>query len=233
VLDTTPPTGHYRLERTSAYLSSANMDLSDIFSGEEGEADFKIIQTDVEAGATRKVVAGDGTPARSWTTGTSFTLTYTKSGVYTPHVLLTDAFGNTRDVALPAVHVIADLTGPAIGITTPARPGQKASWHVIRGTVSDSGTGVAAVGVGVLEKRGRTWWVYDFKKRKWLEGYGSIAKTERKTKASSALVYPSTSGTWRSPVIKGLVKGKLRVEAAAIDNEFNLGVARPVTRRIR
>jgi hypothetical protein len=232
-LDTTAPTGTYQLDRTSAYLTSADLDISDIFSGVEGEADFRITQTALPDGAkTRQVLAGDGTPAKSWTTGSTFTLTYNKAGVFTPHVLLTDEFANTRDIALPAVHVVRDATGPSIQIATPARPGRAASWRVIRGTATDTGTGVAAVGVGVLEKRGSTWWAYDFKKKEWLKGYSSRSKTESKTKARGALIFPSPSGTWRSPAIKGLVKGKLRVEAAAIDTEFNIGIARPVTRKV-
>lgn len=232
LLDTTAPTGSYKLDRRSAYLSSANLDITDIFSGAQGEADFRITQTAVAGAKTRRVLAGDGTAAQTWTSGSAFTLTYTKPGDFTPHVLLTDEYANTRDIKLAPVHVAVDATGPSIRISTPAKPGKASSWRRIRGTASDSGTGVVAVGIGVLEKRGSTWWVYDFKKKKWLEGYTSLQKTESKTKANAAMAIPSSTGFWRSPVVKGIVKGKLRVEAVAIDSEFNFGVARPVTRQV-
>lgn len=225
-LDITAPTGSYVLNKTSTYISSG------FFADENETADFRITQTRVDAGAVRTVDAGDGTPAKAWTSGSTFTLSYTKPGTYHPRVILTDEFDNSKPVNLPTVQVLTDTTAPVVHIKTPAKPGKARSWRVIRGTASDSGTGLALGGVFVMEKRGSLWWSYDFRKRKWLKGFTSRKKTEAKSKASPALFGISSTGTWRSPAIKGLTKGTLYVEAAAFDNEFNFGLA-TVQRKVR
>jgi hypothetical protein len=222
VLDTTAPDGAYKLDRSSTYLSAG------IFSEEDTTADFRITQTRAEAGATRQVLAGDGTAAKTWSSGATFTLSYAKPGTFTPHVLLTDKFANTRDIKLPTVRVLTDTTAPTIHITPPAKPGKVASWRTIRGTASDSGTGLAIVGVFVMEKRGSVWWSYDFGKKTWLKGFASRRKTEAKSKASPALFGVPASGNWRSPVVKDLTKGTLYVEAIALDNDFNVGLAQVI-----
>jgi hypothetical protein len=191
-LDTTPPSGAYRLDRTSTYLTSTlfSGDLADLFSGGGATADFLITQSSLAGAVSRTVVAGDGTSAKSWTSGSSFTLTYTRAGAFTPHVRLTDQYANTRDIALPTVRVLADVTGPSVRITAPAKPGRIASWRVVRGTATDAGSGVTMVVVALVEKRGATWWVYDTATKKWLEGYASRKKTERKTKATCSSCGP-------------------------------------------
>lgn len=225
-LDTTAPTGSYVLNKTSTYISTG------FFADENETADFRITQTRVDAGAIRMVDAGDGTPAKAWTSGSTFTLSYTKPGTYHPRVILTDEFANSNPVALPTVQVLTDTTAPAVHIKLPAKPGKARSWRVIRGTASDSGTGLALGGVFVMEKRGSVWWSYDFRKKKWLKGFTNRKKTEAKSKASPALFGISSTGTWRSPAIKGLTKGTLYVEAAAFDNEFNFGVT-TIQRKVR
>lgn len=225
-LDTTAPTGTYKLDRASGYLEG------DLFS-EEMAADFRITQTSLDGPATRKVLAGDGTPAKAWASGTGFVVSYSKPGLYTPHVLLTDEFANTRDVQLSPVRVLKDTIAPKITLTTPDNPGKAASWRVIRGTASDVGSGLAIAGVFVVEKRDGIWWAYDFRKRTWLEGLASLDKTMAKSKARPWLVEAPAPGAWRTPAIRGLQKGTLHVEAVAVDNVFNFGQAQPVHRRVR
>lgn len=225
VLDTTAPGGAYRLDRTSATLSSG-------FATDDVVAEVAITETAGEAGATRTVLADDGTAAKPWASGSTFILRYTKAGTYHPSVQVVDAFGNSRVVELGPVTIAVDETVPTIHIATPARPGRVASWRRIRGTASDTGTGLALVGAFVMEKRGSTWWTYDFKKRTWLKGYTSRRKSEAKSKASPVLMPPPASGAWRTPAIKGLTAGTLYVEAAAFDGELNIGLA-TTTRRIR
>jgi hypothetical protein len=224
VLDTTAPTGTFRLDRTSVVLSSGLL-------SDEASAEIVLSQTSGDTGATRTVLAGDGTAAKPWWPGGAFTLRYTKAGVYHPSVQLTDGFANSSVVELGTVAVVTDETAPVVTITIPAKPGRVASWRRIHGSATDAGTGVGIVGIFVMEKRGSTWWAYDFKKKAWLKGYANRKKTEAKTKASPRLLAPSASGAWRTPAIKGLTKGTLVVQAAAIDGEFNIG-ARSVTRRI-
>ena len=224
VLDTTPPTGRYRLDATTRYLGSSLM-------SDKPEAEFLITQTAMQGAKTRKVLAGDGSPAVAWTSGSTFSLRYTEPGVYTPHVVLSDEFANTTDITLPVVRVSVDQAPPTIRITRPAHQGRVSSWRRIRGTATDVGTGVVMVGAFVMEKRGATWWSYDFHKRTWLEGTSSRKDTEKKSKARPAFMPPTASGAWRTPVIKGLTAGTLFVEAAAFDGEFNVS-GKTLTQRI-
>lgn len=233
-LDTTNPTGSFTLNRTSGLLNIPQG--GDPFE-DDARADFKITQTaladDSGAPVTRQVVAGDGTAAKAWSTGTAYTLRYLKKGTYTPEVLLTDTFGNVATITLPTITVREDLLGPAIHIKRPGKATKKASWRRIRGTASDSGTGVALTFAMVLEKRGSIWYAYDFEKKTWLKGNKSMEKTLNDTNASPAGMVVTQAGNWITPVIRKLTKGTLHVEAVAIDNAFNFGQARPITQKIR
>ena len=84
----------------------------------------------------------------------------------------------------------------------------------------------------MAEKRGGTWYAYDFSKRKWLKGYSSLDKTLNKTKARAAFMTVTAAGNWRTPRIRSLTKGTLHVEAFAVDDAFNFSLARPVTQKI-
>jgi hypothetical protein len=129
------------------------------------------------ASITRAVVAGDGSSSRAWTGGTGITLTYKKAGTFTPHVLLTDKFGNVTDKSLGAIHVYTDTTKPKVKIITPAAPARIASWKVIRGTTSDIGSGVLQAACLVIEKRGTVWYLYNFTEKRWVKGYASMTRT--------------------------------------------------------
>lgn len=224
-LDTTPPVARYRLDKTSAYLlPDEELD--------EMAAHVTIKQTALSGATKRQVVAGDGSGAKTWRSGTTFPLVYEAPGLYTPHVLATDEFGNTTDVKLPAVRVRSDDNAPRVTITRPAKPGAVRSWRHIRGTVSDRETGVAGLGAFVMEKRGAVWWAYDFKTRTWMEGFPSPRKTMNQSDARPFMRYDVTARSWKTPVIEGLTAGTLRVEAMAFDYSFNFARARHVLRTI-
>lgn len=225
-LDTEAPNGSYTLDRTSAYLQL------DFSSGEPGEeADFKITQTGLSdnttpaASITRTILPGDGSASTSWTSSNPFVLRYHAAGTFFPKVRLTDTFGNHQDVSLPTVTVREDRTPPRVHITVPAHPTKVASWHRIHGTATDTGTGVLEALAFVVQKRGHVWYAYDFRRHKWLKGYSTLSKTIRKSKADPAEMKVTASGTWQSPVLRGLRRGKLHVEAIAIDNGFNISKA--------
>jgi hypothetical protein len=219
-LDTTAPVGTYKADKSKAYLIGDDFD-------ETAEAVVTLTQTalsdDTTAAAsiTRKVLAGDGTPARTWTTGTTFKLHYTAVGNFSPKVQLTDSFGNTTQVVVPAVQVREDTVGPRVTITRPTAPGKVASWRRISGTSTDVGTGVDTTLAMVLEKRNGIWWAYDFRSRKFLKGYATLSKTFNKTRARPADMPGNAAGTWRTPVLRGLKKGTLHIETFAYDKAFN------------
>ncbi|MFT4263100.1 MAG: hypothetical protein QM572_06950 [Nocardioides sp.] len=216
-LDTTPPTGSFVVDVRTSYLTTT-YDASYTLST---KATAHVVQQSLEAGATRAVLAGDGSAAQAWASGDTFELSYATAGTYTPHVLITDAYGNTGDVELPSVTILEDKSGPSLSIAKPAKPSKKASWRTVRGTTADSGVGVSVVLAYVVEKRGSVWWAYDFSKRKWLKGYSSEKKTESKSKAMPAFIQPSRDGSWKTPAIKGLTRGKLLFQAAALDANGN------------
>ncbi|MFT4263101.1 MAG: hypothetical protein QM572_06955 [Nocardioides sp.] len=227
-LDTTV-SGSFSLDATSHYLRTRyDKTVGDFVV----DAAFTLLKGSADADATIQVDSGDGTGVEDWTSGSTFALVYDTPGTYTPHVYLTDRYDNSRDVQLPSVTVIEDLTDPAVSITTPAKPARKASWRTVRGTASDSGVGLSTVMVYVAQRRGSTWWAYDFAKHRWLKGYSSQKKTLTRTSASPTFLTPSAGGGWSTPAIKGLKAGRLQVKAAAIDNEGNFRTTQ-VTRSVR
>ncbi len=232
-LDTTGPTGTFALDHTSRYLavnfSSFDLALSaDVRISQSALAD----DTTAPASITRKVVAGDGSAGKAWTSGTTYKITYTTAGSFTPHVLLTDQFGNVTDKVLPTVTISEDVTAPSNHITTPAHPRRIASWRVIRGHASDAQTGIAQVAAMVIEKRGGIWYAYDFGHKKWLKGFASMTRTLRHTHAEPAFMNVTASGAWHTPTIRGLKGGTLHVESIAIDRAFNVNQAPKITRAI-
>jgi hypothetical protein len=233
-LDTTGPTGTFALDHTSRYLA-VNLNTGSI------TANFRVTQSALAdasdasaASITRAVVAGDGSSSRAWTGGTGITLTYKKAGTFTPHVLLTDKFGNVTDKSLGAIHVYTDTTKPKVKIITPAAPARIASWKVIRGTTSDIGSGVLQAACLVIEKRGTVWYLYNFTEKRWVKGYASMTRTLNSSKADAAAVFlPVTAtGGWHTPAIRGLFRGTLHVEAKALDGGFNVGNAPKIPRAL-
>lgn len=226
--DTTAPNGRYVVNPASAFLiPDFSMD-GPIYD----RAVFRITQIAADPDvASRQVLAGDGTPAKTWQSGTTFTLEYRKAGTFTPHVLIADEFGNTNDIQLTPVRVINDHTPPRIQITRPAKPTKAASWRVIRGTATDQ-SGVDMLIVFTMEKRQGIWWVYDFSKARWEKGVRSFNKTMRKSKAQPKMIPGKKAAHWATPKIKGITKGTLRVYAIAGDRVGNVGLTR-VVQKIR
>ena len=224
-LDRTAPTATYTINHTSAYLTYPDGN----FLADQS-ATFTITQTSLSDAATRKVALGDGSAQKTWSSGSQFTLTYTKAGTFTPHVYVTDAYGNTATVDLPAVHVLVDATDPVLSVQIPSPSNLISSWRVVRGTSTDAGTGVVLTGAVVAEKRGSIWYAYNFHKRTWVKGYTRLGKTLNR-KAVPAFMLPTYTGAWHTPKIRGLRKGPLHVEAIAIDQNFNVSLVK-VDRRI-
>ncbi|MCW2754373.1 MAG: 5-nucleotidase protein [Marmoricola sp.] len=232
-LDTTGPAGTFTVDHTLRYLAPDFASLSfgltaDVHISQSALAD----DTTAPAAITRQVNAGDGSGLKPWTSGTSYKVTYTKAGTFTPHVVLTDQFGNVTDKVLSTVTIAHDTTAPTNHITTPTSPSRIASWRVIRGKATDSGTGVQAAAVRLVEKRGTIWYAYDFAHKKWLRGWASMTRTLNRTKAEPAFLHVTAAGAWRTPFIRGLTRGTLHVEALAIDGVFNVGQAPKITRPI-
>lgn len=231
-LDTTGPTGTYTVNKTVSYLEYDPFDFDD----EEGDAyaRVRITQTGLTDDITpsgnivRRVLNGDGTPARVWSGSSPIELQYTKTGNYSPKVELTDAAGNTTLLVLPGIQIRNDTTAPAIKITKPANPTKVASWRRISGVSTDAGTGVLGTQVAVLLKKPNGYWyVYNVGSRKFVKGKKTLTGTYKAVRFSAFYFDPTPTGAWKTPWINGLGKGTLRVMAVAIDQSFN---ARQVVR---
>jgi hypothetical protein len=229
-LDQTAPVATYSINRRAGVL------IPD-YSGMElvRRAPFVLTQTGTDEPITsREVVPGDGSAPVAWPNDRkTVAVTYTKAGVYTPAVRVTDQYGNTADIAQPAVTVTLDTVKPRIAITTPPKAGKVASWRVIRGTASDAGTGVSFAIAFVMQKRGKLWWAYDFTKKKWIKGYSSYKRTSDKSKAEPAFLTVKPNGTWSTPAIKGLKKGSTVVQAVTADLEINISMTQFGPRTLR
>ena len=190
------------------------------------------LSDDSGGAVSRQVLAGDGSSAVAWPSGTSLAITYNRAGTFTPQVKLTDEFGNVGTVSLNPVTVSDDNAAPVVRVTRPAASMREriAGWRVIRGTATDVGTGVDKVLVFVLQKRGGLWYVYHFRKRVWLKGRSTQAATLSHVKARPALLSTDSVGRWHTKWIRGLKTGKLVVHTAAFDQVLNIGLG-PVVRQ--
>ncbi len=222
------PTASIVPDRTSGYLvyDQTSSKLSARFLLTMSELSMPV------ADVTRTVDAGDGSPAKQWTTG-AYVLTYTKPGTYTPTVTLTDKnnSSNTTEITVTPIRVLTDSGKPTVTITKPKKPGKAASWKRIGGTATDSATKVEFVGLMAVQKRKDTWHVYDFAKRTWRAGTSALNKTINKTKAEPLYMVPDAKGGWRTPKIKGLTGGTLYVATIAFDSGLNMG-RKQMTRKV-
>jgi len=226
-LDTTAPNGTFTVVPTHAWL------LFDFLSLDESPQSASVtikqvtLSDDTSTTITRRVLPGDGTSARSWASGSSLVISYTKAGTFTPKVELTDGFGNTRAVPLSPVTISEDTTAPVVRITRPSSSMRDriAGWRKIRGTAVDGQTGVDTVLVMLVQKRGAYWYVYNFHKHVWLKGRTGQIATLAHTKARPAILSTDSLDQWHTARIRGLKTGKIVVRSVAFDNSINLGMA--------
>jgi len=225
-LDTTAPTGTFTVTPTHAWLV---LDFETFDEAESASVTIRqsALSDDTSTSITRRVLAGDGTAAKTWASGSTFAITYTKPGTFTPKVELTDGFGNTASVSLSAVTISEDNVAPVVRITRPSTSmrDRVSGWRKIRGTAVDGQTGVDSVVVILMEKRGASWYVYNFHKHAWLKGRTGQIATLAHSKARPAIVSPDSLGQWHTGRIRGLKQGRIVVRSLAFDDAINLGTA--------
>jgi hypothetical protein len=247
-LDTTAPTGTFKLDRTHGWVAGAGLfGLRSAFRGadvfddeEEDDVVVKVSQlsladdTTAASQVTRQVRADATAPLRSWTGTQPAVLGYSDAGVYHPQAVLTDKFGNSRVVPLGTVTVSTDPIGPRVRFTYPPadRRWKVRSWKVVRGTSVDGASGNALVLAMVLERRGTSWFVYDFDKQGWERGSTTLQKTLQHTDATPAVMVPSAN-RWRTPRIYGLKAGLLHIETISIDQAGNFRLGPKIHHGIR
>ena len=179
---------------------------------------------------TRSVAWGDGTTS-TWKGGSAPTHVYADEGTYTPEVTLADQAGNTQAATVASTVVVSeDSDRPGVQINKPrTRRTWVSKWTTLRGKVSDASTGVKAVKLRLVEKRGATWYAYRGTTRRWVRGGATQAAAVRRT--TMATVRPTATNTW-SYKVNGLRKGRFVVQAKAVDNVKNASRFKTVTQSL-
>ena len=179
---------------------------------------------------TRTVDWGDDTTS-TWTGGSAPTHVYADEGTYTPTVTLTDEAGNTGPATVASTVVVTeDSDRPAVRLNKPrTRRTWVSKWTTLRGKVSDASTGVKAVKLRLVEKRGATWYAYRGTTRRWVRGGATQAAAVRRT--TLATVRPTATNTW-SYKVNGLRKGRFVVQVKAVDNVKNSSRFKTVTQSL-
>ena len=206
--DSKPPTGTFSTSPTAGWAKSTRVTLTQTSIGDNV----------TPPGSIRRVVDWkDGSGAVTWTTGTTTSHVYARTGSYAPTVTLTDQAGNNATVTAAAVTVRADASRPTVGLSRPVARTSVAAWRVLKGRVGDSGSGPSWVHVRVVEKRGGAWYAYRPASHAWVKS-GSRAAALHKSRAGRAVLV----GTSRwSLALPGLHKGTLVVRVIAADRAGN------------
>jgi hypothetical protein len=225
-IDHSAPTGSFTVSPTHTWV------------GPDGVVGVTVTQTALADNTTaadrieRTILAGDGSEAQAWDSGTSYEFAYFSAGVFTPKVTLTDEFGIAATISLSPVTVNLDTLAPIIRVVPPPRPRSDriAGWRVVHGTVSDVGSGVRRIFVTLLQRRGDTWYYYRFGKGIWVKGRGSEAMTF--TAARAGAVRPGSDGRWQTRWIHGLRLGRISVYTFGTDRVGNYARGAIVRHRI-
>jgi 5'-nucleotidase len=220
--DDQAPTGSFSAAPGTAWATLTTVRLTQV---DLSDGDFS-----APADIARTVAWGDGTEV-PWPAGTT-TLThrYAAKGDFVPVVHLIDEAGNAADVGSSTVVVTADATAPRVTISRPKRARSVSSWTTVRGTARDrAGTGVRAVKVRVVEKRGTVWYAYRAPSRTWARG--GATKAAALHRAQPALA--ARSGYRWTSSVRGLRAGTLVVTVRAVDRVGNASRALAVRQSLR
>ncbi|GGQ82442.1 hypothetical protein [Couchioplanes azureus] len=206
------PVGGYRVKQTSAWAGTA-----------AGLRHHASDDTD-----TVRIWWGDGqssTVEASLSEATAAHV-YTKAGTFAVTAAPANEFGVATPQSAGTITVRIDATRPVVTLTKPSTPSKAASWATLRGKAGDTGTGVRAVHLTAIEKRGSSWYYYT--------GTTWVKATSERTAAAKAKVVtitPAASGAW-SVKIKGLTKGTVRFSCTAVDRVGNRSAAKLTTQTL-
>ncbi|CUR55171.1 exported hypothetical protein [metagenome] len=220
ILDTQAPTGTFSTTPASAWMSYTKVAVTQL-----GLADDLSPAPQI----TRSVEWGDGN-VTPWTSGTTLSHVYTVAGSYSPTVVLVDEAGNTGHVVASGVTVTQDSLAPALRLRVPAtKKAYVASWKVIKGTATDTGTGVKQVRLKAIEKRGATYYSYKAATKRWVKA--GTTKSAAWRKATFVIAVPAATGAWKAN-LKGLKLGTLSISVTARDKVNNTSPARTKSQKL-
>jgi PKD repeat protein len=206
--DDKPPTGTFSIGPAAGWAKSTRVTITQTSIGDNV----------TPPGSIRRVVDWkDGSGATTWTTGTTTSHVYARTGSYAPTVTLTDQAGNNTTVTVAAVTVRADASRPTVGLSRPGARTSVAAWRVLKGRVGDSGSGPSWVHLRIVEKRGGAWYAYRPASHAWVKS-GSRAAALHKSRAVRAVLVGASRWSFALP---GLHKGKLVMRLIAADRAGN------------
>jgi hypothetical protein len=215
LLDLTAPTGAYAASPGAAWAAWTPVTLTQTALSDGVGSPPNMI--------TRVVAWGDGTTT-TWTTGTTTTHVYAAAGTFTPTVTLTDEAHNTTTppISSTAVVVSADTTAPVVSLLLPRAKHSVKAWRTLRGRATDvPGTGVKAVKLRAVEKRGTRWYGYRPATKTWVK---ALTKAKAFAKSRPLTLHTSTVNRWAG-TLAGLRKGTLVYKVRAGDQMGNVSAA--------
>lgn len=135
------------------------------------------------------------------------------------------ATGIGSSVVTEAFTVTSDKVGPVVTITVPKKPTAVKSWKKLRGTATDA-TGVRAVTVSLVQKRGHDWYAYSG------TTWTSATSKGAAVRAAATITVARSAGSWKHKIRK-LAAGKLTIRYAAVDTLGNAAPARALKQKLR
>lgn len=168
---------------------------------------------------------GDGTVQRAYGTTKKFSHVYRSAGSFAVIVTLTDDERVWQPKGIGRVAVRKDTTKPVVSVTKPAKPTRVASWAVVKGKASDSGSGVKTVALTAIEKRGTAWYYYNG--TSWVKAKSQTAAGQK----AKVLTVTPLKGLY-SFKIKGLAKGSVRFAYSAFDWSGNRSAPKYLTQKL-
>jgi PKD domain len=207
--DVTAPTGSVTVAPGAAWTSFTDVVLTPTtLSDDVSTADFIKVH----------VTWGDGTTADSKGT-VPLHHRYAAAGSYDVAAAITDEAGNTTPLSASSVLVSDDKAVPVVKLLLPKVKHSVKAWTTLRGRATDSpGTGVKAVALHAIEKRGTRWYAYKTTTKTWAR-----AKTKAKAfaKSGTLTMHPDRLHRWKGRLV-GLRKGTLVYRVTATDNVGNM-----------
>jgi 5'-nucleotidase len=208
--DTEAPTGAFSVSTTAAWASYSQVTLTQTDLGDNWTPPAQI---------TRSVDWGDGSGPVTWTAGSTLSHTFASGGDFTPTVTLTDEAGNTTDPAISttAVHVSVDSTAPGLKLTLPTARHSVKAWKRLRGTATDTETGVKSVRLKAVEKRSGSWFGYRATTQTWVK---AASKARAFSKAKAFSLTTNDQHQWVAKLVR-LRQGRLVYKVRATDHVSN------------
>ncbi|MBU2663138.1 PKD domain-containing protein [Actinoplanes bogorensis] len=146
---------------------------------------------------------------------------YFDQGTFTPKVQFSNEHGKATARNASTLNVLYDKTAPKVAIKYPSPPNKASLWSTIRGTASDSQSGMDYVSLIVLKWNNASGtYMYNFDAKSWIKYTGQPLSSMPSGIEDTPSV--ASNGTWASRPVTGLAKGwHLEIWPVALDKVAN------------